>query len=52
MEEGFIRAKVASADELVEVGSLKEVQAKGHVRTVGRDHEIEDGDVVEFLFSG
>jgi hypothetical protein len=52
MEEGFIRAKVASADELVEVGSLKEVQARGHVRTVGRDHEIEDGDVVEFLFSG
>lgn len=52
MEEGFIRAKVASAEELIEVGSLPEIQRLGHVRTVGRDHEITDGDVVEFLFSG
>jgi GTP-binding protein YchF len=52
MEEGFIRAKLVSADELVEVGSLTEIRSLGHVRTVGRDHEIEDGDVVEFLFSG
>jgi GTP-binding protein YchF len=50
MEKGFIRAKVASADELVEVGSLQEIQSRGHVRTVGRDHEIRDGDVVEFFF--
>jgi GTP-binding protein YchF len=52
MEKGFIRAKVASADELIEAGNLKEVQSRGHVRTVGRDHEICDGDVVEFFFSG
>lgn len=52
MEAGFIRAKVVSADELVEVGSLPEIRNLGHMRTVGRDHEIEDGDVVEFLFSG
>jgi len=52
MERGFIRAKVASADELIEVGNLQEIQSRGHVRTVGRDHEIRDGDVVEFFFSG
>ncbi|MCG6950107.1 MAG: redox-regulated ATPase YchF [Acidobacteria bacterium] len=51
MEKGFIRAKVASADELIETGDLHEVQSRGHVRTVGRDHEIHDGDVVEFLFN-
>jgi GTP-binding protein YchF len=50
MEKGFIRAKVASADELIKTGDLHEVQSRGHVRTVGRDHEINDGDVVEFLF--
>lgn len=50
MESGFIRAKVASADELIDAGELREVQNRGHVRTVGRDHEICDGDVVEFLF--
>ena len=52
MEAGFIRAKLASAEELIEVGSLSEIQRLGHVRTVGRDHEIGDGDVVEFLFNG
>ena len=51
MEKGFIRAKVASADELIETGDLREVQSRGHVRTVGRDHEIRDGDVVEFIFN-
>jgi GTP-binding protein YchF len=51
MEKGFIRAKVASADELIEAGDLHEVQSRGHVRTVGRDHEICDGDIVEFFFN-
>lgn len=51
MEKGFIRAKVASADELIEAGDLHVIQSRGHVRTVGRDHEICDGDVVEFLFN-
>lgn len=51
MEKGFIRAKLASAEELIETGDLHEVQSRGHVRTVGRDHEIADGDVVEFFFS-
>jgi len=51
MEKGFIRAKVASAEELIEAGDLHEIQNRGHVRTVGRDHEIHDGDVVEFFFN-
>ncbi len=50
MEKGFIRAKVVSANELVEAGDLHTIQSAGHVRTVGKDHEIMDGDVVEFLF--
>jgi GTP-binding protein YchF len=51
MERGFIRAEVVAADELCEVGSLQEIRARGHLKTVGRDHEISDGDVVEFLFN-
>jgi GTP-binding protein YchF len=51
MEKGFIRAKVASADELIEAGDLQVIQSRGHVRVVGRDHEICDGDVVEFFFN-
>ncbi|MGD8438903.1 MAG: redox-regulated ATPase YchF [Holophagae bacterium] len=52
MEAGFIRAKVVSADELIDVGDLHAIQSAGHMRTVGKDSEISDGDVVEFLFSG
>jgi GTP-binding protein YchF len=51
MEKGFIRAQVVSADELCEVGSLHEIQSRGHLRTVGRETAIQDGDVVEFLFN-
>ncbi len=51
MERGFIRAEVVSADELCEVGSLHEIRARGHLRTVGRESVINDGDVVEFLFN-
>jgi GTP-binding protein YchF len=50
MERGFIRAEVVSADELCEAGSLQELRARGHLRTVGKDYGIADGDVVEFLF--
>jgi len=52
MERGFIRAKVVSFDELDAHGSLTQLHAKGLERTVGKDYEIADGDVVEFLFSG
>jgi ribosome-binding ATPase YchF (GTP1/OBG family) len=53
MEKGFIRAKVVAADELIELGGdLHQIQHLGRQRTIGRDHEISDGDVVEFLFSG
>jgi ribosome-binding ATPase YchF (GTP1/OBG family) len=41
-----------SADELIDVGDLHAIQSAGHMRTVGKDSEISDGDVVEFLFSG
>ena len=52
MEHGFIRAKVVSADKLIAAGDLHEIRAAGHMRTVGKDSAIADGDVVEFLFSG
>jgi ribosome-binding ATPase YchF (GTP1/OBG family) len=50
MERGFIRAEVARADELCAAGSLHELRARGHLRTAGREYQIADGDVVEFLF--
>lgn len=51
MERGFIRAQVASGAELCRIGNWKEMHQKGLVRTEGREYEIQDGDVVEFLFT-
>ena len=50
MERGFIRAQVVPWSDLVERGSLHELQRAGLVRTVGKDYEVADGDVIEFLF--
>ena len=51
MERGFVRAQVASAPELCRIGSWKEMHQKGLIRTEGREYEIQDGDVVEILFT-
>ena len=50
MEQGFIRAEVAGCDELLAEGSMTRLQEQGRVRSEGRDYEIQDGDVVHFLF--
>jgi GTP-binding protein YchF len=51
METGFIRAHVASWDQVLEHGSLQELHHLGRLRTEGKDYVLADGDVVEFLFS-
>ena len=51
MERGFIRAEVTSYDDLVECGSTAEARNRGKLRTEGRDYVVNDGDVVNFLFS-
>jgi ribosome-binding ATPase YchF (GTP1/OBG family) len=50
MEQGFIRAHVASHVAVVEHGSLQELHHVGRLRTEGKEYQIRDGDVVEFLF--
>jgi GTP-binding protein YchF len=51
MEDGFIRAKVMSFEDLSKYGSAAEVQHKGHLRTEGHEYVIRDGDVVEYMFN-
>jgi GTP-binding protein YchF len=50
MQEGFIRAQVAAAEDLVAAGSFHALHDLGKLHTVGRDYPVRDGDVVEFLF--
>ncbi len=49
--KGFIRAQVIEYEKLVEAGSYANAKLKGWIRTEGKDYEVKDGDVVEFLVS-
>jgi GTP-binding protein YchF len=51
MERGFIRAEVISYSDLRNCGNVAEARKRGLLRTEGRDHIIQDGDIVTFLFN-
>jgi GTP-binding protein YchF len=51
MEKGFIRAQVTSVGKLKEHLSFQNLHRQGLIRTEGRDYEVRDGDVIEFLFT-
>ena len=51
MEQGFIRAHVASFDDLCQHGSFKQLNRLGLVRTEGKDYPVQDGDVIQFFFN-
>lgn len=44
----FIRADVVNWQTLLDAGSYAHAREKGLVKTVGKEHIVEDGDVVEF----
>ncbi|MCR4305738.1 MAG: redox-regulated ATPase YchF [Candidatus Daviesbacteria bacterium] len=48
-EKKFIRAQVIEYEKLIEAGSYSVAKQKGWIRTEGKDYEMKDGDVVEFL---
>jgi len=50
MEKGFIRAEVATAEEVIAAQGLIRLREEGRLRTEGREYTVQDGDVVHFLF--
>ena len=50
MEKGFIRAELASCDQLLAMGGWAPLKAAGQLRSEGRDYAVADGDVITFLF--
>lgn len=50
-EKGFIKAEVYHCEELFEAGSEKALRQKGLLRMAGKDYEVQDGDVMRFLFN-
>jgi hypothetical protein len=47
--EKFIRATLIPWDKLIEAGSHAIAREKGWIKTVGKEHIVLDGDVMEFL---
>ena len=50
-EKGFIRAQVVAYEDYVKYGGEAGAREHGVLRPEGKDYEMKDGDVVEFLFN-
>lgn len=48
---GFIKGEVVSFEDLKEAGSFSKAKQLGKVRLEGKDHTVNDGDVIEFRFN-
>lgn len=51
LERGFIRAEVASMDEVLEAGGWDAAKRANRVRVEGRDYRLAEGDVIVVRFS-
>ena len=47
-EEKFIKAEVINWQKLVTAGSWQKAREQGLIQTAGKEHIIQDGDVIEF----
>jgi GTP-binding protein YchF len=50
-EKGFIRAQVYSLEDLEKHGSEAALKAAGRLRMEGKEYEVQDGDIMHFLFN-
>ena len=50
-ERGFIRAEVVSYEDLKSCGSLTEARGRGLLRQEGKGYLVQEGDVINILFS-
>ncbi|MCH8823294.1 MAG: redox-regulated ATPase YchF [Planctomycetes bacterium] len=51
IQRGFIRAECYSVDDLVELKNEKAIKAAGKMRSEGKNYQVQDGDIVHFLFN-
>ncbi len=50
-EKGFIRAQVVAYEDFVKYGGTSGAREHGVLRPEGKEYEMKDGDVVEFMFN-
>ena len=51
LARGFIRAETVAYQDLLHLGSMAEARKAGRLRSEGRTYRVQDGDVIEILFS-
>ncbi|MCK5033336.1 MAG: redox-regulated ATPase YchF [Calditrichia bacterium] len=51
LEKGFIRAEVASYNDLMQYGSLNACKDKGVLRLEGKEYIVKDGDILNIRFN-
>jgi GTP-binding protein YchF len=51
LARGFIRAEVMKCEDLIRLGSEREIKAAGLVRQEPKDYVIQDGDILNIRFS-
>ena len=51
MTRGFIKAEVIKVQDLLSLGGWQKARETGKLTLVGRDYQLNDGDVVEFKFN-
>jgi len=51
MERGFIRAEIISFSDFVACGSEPAAKERGWLRSEGKDHPVQDGDIIHFRFN-
>ena len=51
IQRGFVRAEVVPWNELVDAGGYAGARERGTLRLEGRDHVMQDGDVITVKFT-
>lgn len=51
IERGFIRAEIHKYADFERFGTIHAIKEKGLFKTEGKDHVIEDGDIINFRFN-
>jgi len=51
IEKGFIRAEVLSFEDFQKAGSLLEAKHQNLIHSENKNYLVQDGDIIEFLFS-
>jgi len=51
IEKGFIRAEVISYADFIRSGNMAEARKHGLLRLEGKNYNVQDGDIINFLFN-